>query len=432
MNRSTELYLKISRLLSVVVLAIPFISVFGQSGRKPPQPQSTPTSQNTAPKQVTAKADFVIDTSANKYKLIFLTVRPIKRTYKYKEREEADVAAQKNRDNFIEELNKAGAQGYKLVSSIGKSLVAIVKLDEVQYEYAWFETDTNLFFAKVGFEQKYERMAKQGFRLVDHTLISHICETDYSPDAIVNLETCEINDLFLLERQKGIENPMPYTLVSAAPKWRGDLSLEMRNAISEKVAEGFYPIKAFSEFEIFLEKTEITDERLNDKPDLQVVRGANSLGRDKLEKKVNELARQGYRLSLSYRKIALMYRHADNKTPVTYIWLDTKKKSFEKDLAKLQESGAVYVSTYPNDQGVENKLIFEQSSANGTRREYKVLKFEFQNTENIAEKKVYVDLTPSSKETMKTFNKLVEEGFVVRDLFVSDKVSVLLERTVSK
>jgi len=417
--------------LSFTILAISLISVSAQSGRKIPEQQPTPTPQITVPKQTDAKSEF-IDPNAGKYKLIFLTSYEGKRTYKYKERKEANIVLQKNRNKFIELLNKAGTQGYKLISFVDQ-LVAIVKLDEVQYEYAWFETDTNLFFAKVGFEQKYERMAKQGFRLVDHSLISYICELDYSPDAIVSLETCEINDLFLLERQKGIENPMPYTLVSAAPKWRGDLSLEMRNAISEKVAEGFYPIKAFSEFEIFLEQTEKKDERFANKPELLVVRGTSFLGRDKLEQKVNELARQGYRIALSNRKIALMYRHVNDKTPVTYIWLDAKKKSFEKDLAKLQESGAVYLSTYPNDQGTENKLVFEQASVNNnTRREYKALKLEFEDIENLAENKVYSDLTPESKETVKTFNKLVEEGFIVRDLFVSDKVSVLLERTVSK
>jgi hypothetical protein len=42
--------------------------------------------------------------------------------------------------------------------------------------------------------------------------------------------------------------------------------------------------------------------------------------------------------------------------------------------------------------------------------------------------------TPSSKETIKMLNILVKEGFVVRDLFISEfrapeRASVLLERT---
>jgi len=59
--------------------------------------------------------------------------------------------------------------------------------------------------------------------------------------------------------------------------------------------------------------------------------------------------------------------------------------------------------------------------------------YELQETENFADQKVDFDLAPSSKETIKTLNSLVKEGFVVRDLFISEdlvanKASILLER----
>jgi hypothetical protein len=68
------------------------------------------------------------------------------------------------------------------------------------------------------------------------------------------------------------------------------------------------------------------------------------------------------------------------------------------------------------------------------RCQYKVLKVDFQETENFAAQRIDFDLAPSSKETMKMFNRLVKEGFAVRDLFVSDPLytksaSILLERT---
>jgi hypothetical protein len=179
-----------------------------------------------------------------------------------------------------------------------------------------------------------------------------------------------------------------------------------------------------------------------------------------VQKKVNELARQGYRLALIHNQIAVMRRSRDTTAPVSYIWLDgMKKKTFEQDLARLQDSGAIYRMTYPDSDGAENTLIFEQPAVEARkrreyrvlsdrgrpqrpdhdvearkRREYRVLKVEFQETENFAEQKVDIDLTPSSKETIKTLNSLVKEGFVVRDLFVSDdlaarRASVLLERT---
>jgi len=147
------------------------------------------------------------------------------------------------------------------------------------------------------------------------------------------------------------------------------------------------------------------------------------------------LARQGYRLALTYFLIAVMYRHPDNTAPVSYIWLDSrKKKSFDQELASLQDGGAIYRMIYPNGDVFERTLIFEQpASDNSKRREYKVLKIELQETENFADQRVDIDLAPSSKEKIKTLNSLVKEGFAVRDLFVSDtdlayKASVLLER----
>ena len=123
-----------------------------------------------------------------------------------------------------------------------------------------------------------------------------------------------------------------------------------------------------------------------------------------------------------------MYRRGEAATPVTYVWLKAKGKDFEKRLAGLQESGAVYRMTYPGGDGDETGLVFEQGAGGGRRREYKVLKFEFRFTENKAEGRVHIGLAPSSKETMRTLNRLVKEGFAVRDLFVSDEVSALLER----
>ena len=150
-----------------------------------------------------------------------------------------------------------------------------------------------------------------------------------------------------------------------------------------------------------------------------------------MEKKVAQLAKQGYRLALVNNGIAVMYLTPGAVKPCSYVWLEAKKKDFETQLAQLQARGAVYRMTYPSSEGIENKLIFEQTAAgDGMRREYKVLKFEFQYVANSAEKKVHRDLTPASKETLKLMNALAGKGFVVRDLFISDEVSVLLERSL--
>jgi hypothetical protein len=347
---------------------------------------------------------------------------------------EYDRARPSINNSFIEQLNRAGEHGYRLMSTIGGP-IGMLKFDEARYEYAWFETYSEWFFAKTGFEEKYSEFSKQGFRLVDHLLLSYNCEPMFPGDRSLEIpdlgEKCISKDLFLLGREKGINKPTQHLLVSSVPSWRGHPSVEMSTQNNEKLAEGFYPSTILSKFEILLEQREDNDDQASDKQEVQVVRSSLGLRDDAIvRKKVNKLAQQGYRLALVNSEIALMYRRSDAATPVSYVWLDAKKKDFEKQLVQLQARGAVYRMTYPNKQGAENQLIFEQSALDGgTRREYRVLKFDFQDIEDASQKKVHTDLTPASKETMKMLNSLAKEGFVVRDLFVSDNVSVLLERS---
>src|SRR5688572_4482783 len=96
---------------------------------------------------------------------------------------------------------------------------------------------------------------------------------------------------------------------------------------------------------------------------------------------------------------------------------------------------ALYRMSYPEPPNIKNRLVFEQGPvADGQRREYKVLQLEFEVVQDWKLKspnpEVHIALAKSSKEAL---NTLATEGFVVRDLFVSDvvtnKVSVILERT---
>jgi polyglycine hydrolase-like protein len=426
------LYAKILWVFSFVVLTVPFLSAFAQlsalaqSGRDIPGPQSKPTpSPEASPNQGQAKRSFVSDRNTDTYKLVF-PVSP-------------------GLDSFGEQLNKGGEQGYKLTSVIyrwqSKSAsakheypipVGILKLDEVQHEYAWFETASTSLVAIDGFEQKYRELSQRGFRLVDLLLTSSSCD-DGNPLGIVLGGGCDIDHLFLLERQLGVERPKQFILVRSPPRpgLKNKRDAELTAQIKERLVDGFYPTAVFSAWEILLTHAENSDD-LTDNPDVQVVTSFDVRGR------VNDLAKQGYRLVLINKRAAVMYRHGQTVTPLTYISLKVRDKHFGEQLAKLQESGAIYRTTYTGDSGVKDQLMFEQGPvADGRRHEYKVLNFEFQVVEDLklrsgGEKEVHIDLTTSSKETMKQLNKLATEGFVVRDLFVSDivsdRVSVLLER----
>jgi len=337
-------------------------------------------------------------------------------------------------DEFFEQLNKLGAQRYNLLSVMYRwqnvsrfnsyrAPVAILKLDSVQHEYTWFKTKSKDYFAVDGFDQKYREVSQEGFHLVDF-LADRYCDS-------TNLEgNCNdaFDQLFLLEREKGVEKPQRFIVARSLPQRKTIMGAELTEQIKAKLADGFYPINVFSKFEILLTQMEHHDQLSTGNPDVQVV--TNSFPQD-VKGKIKDLARQGYRILLVSSGIAVMYRHADSGPPVSYVWVDADKNDFEKQLLELQARGAIYQMIYPNrDRTMKESLIFELGAADdGRRREYKVLRFEFQDEKDAAGNRINIDLTPSAKETVKLMNSLAKEGFVVRELFKSKQVSVLLERS---
>lgn len=126
---------------SAVLLALPFfcalaqLSAFAQAGRPIPQttPSPTPETASKAPRSVPGGNN-------HPYKVVFPT--------------SSDIGP--NLESFVKQLNEAGEQRYKLISVVYRrqpksastrreyfAPVAILKLDEVQYEYAWFETTSD-------------------------------------------------------------------------------------------------------------------------------------------------------------------------------------------------------------------------------------------------------------------------------------------------
>lgn len=412
-------------LVSLSILwATPFLNSSAQSGRvSPPQTTATPTADPNSSRSSDARKRPALDAETERYKLIFPT--------------DAGISG------FVDQLNKSGEEGYRLRSATygwqhlsGKyySLpVGILQLDEAQCEYAWFEMTSKLFFAIPGFEQKYGEQSKRGFRLVDHFLSGLSC-AENNPDSIVPVQDCESSYLFLLERERGANNPTAFVLAQTSPRWQRKMGEALTSQIREKLADGFYPTELLSSYQILLAHTTEKADFETDTPEVQVI--TSSFLND-LKKKVNELGQQGFQLALIREEAAVMSRHREQRNPVTYEWLNAKDKNFERELAKLQETGAVYRMIYRDSKG-GNQLVFERGAvADDRRHEYKTLKLNFQMVDPVAVKrgangKIHLDLTPASKETVKLINSLAREGFVVRDLFVSDvisdNVSVLLER----
>jgi hypothetical protein len=246
--------------------------------------------------------------------------------------------------------------------------------------------------------------------------------------------------MYVLERRKQSPSPQNYALVYQRLSLRrqkvDDGLTKQLNAV---LRLGLFPTDVLTDNEVLAQSIDGNQGFSPDKYELLFV----NPGIRNIRKVIDELAQQGYRLAVTPLNTAVMSRVRGETTPNSYVWLKWTKKDIEQELAKLQEQGAIYLTTCPHLGGRENEMIFEQprpEDANvSKRREYRVLTIELQITLNYAAKSVEYDLTPASKETVKTLNELQKEGFEVRDLFgayLTDeeigrllRVRILLERT---
>ncbi|MDT5269706.1 MAG: hypothetical protein QOH49_1892 [Acidobacteriota bacterium] len=398
---------------AIILAAVLSPAAPAQSGRIIPKP--TPTPEAARPPKV-EEPKFIPDPNAEKYRLVFAT--RFEGSFSYRDADELQMARRSAFDNFVEGLNRAGAQGYRLVTSL-KGDPAIVALDKYQFEYAWTETGSRVANLKPGFAGTYAQLAKKGFHLAAHALLYGYCEP-LDPDR------CDYRDFFLFERRKGEEAPREHTSVDSerGGAWRKGAPHEdvLTTAVSAKLAEGFYPAHLLSKFEILLEREPPEPALAEAGTEVRVVRSASFWEHDELPKRVNELARQGFRLALADNEIALMYRRPGAATPLAYVWVKSSKKEFEKEIAGLQEAGAVFRATYPDSDGTRRALIFEQGpSGDAARREYRVVRFELQTRGSSAEQVLETGLASASAETQKELNRLAAEGFVVLALFDTDK-----------
>ncbi|HEX8290836.1 MAG TPA: hypothetical protein VF570_03705 [Pyrinomonadaceae bacterium] len=415
MNGGVTLQLGRLTLAAAVLLAAAAVSTPApaQSGRVIPTPTPTPTPEAPPPPKV-EEPKFVPDPDAEKYRLVFTT--RYQGGFSYRSSDEWALARRSAFDNFAEHLNRAGAQGYRLVTSL-KGDPAVVALDGGQFEYAWTETASRAAHLKPGFAGTYSQLAKKGFRLAAHALLYGYCDPFNG--------RCDYRDFFLFERRKGFESPRERASVDTergAPRVKGQSDQDaLTAAVRAKLAEGLYPAHFLSKFEILLERESPEPALAEAGTEVRVVQSSSFWERDELPKKVNELGRQGFRLALAGYEIAVMYRRPREAAQFSYVWLKSSKKEFEKELARLQEAGAVFRTTYPDSDGTRRSLVFEQGPPGvAARREYRVVRFEIQTRGDADGQAMLADLAPDSAGAQGELNRLAAEGFVVLALFDAD------------
>jgi hypothetical protein len=397
---------------AVLLAAIASPAAPAQSGRRiVPTPTPTP---EAAPAPKAEEPKFAPDPNAEKYRLVFAT--RYEGRFNYRDADELQMIRRSAFDNFAEHLNRAGAEGYRVVTSL-KGDPAVVALGQEQFDYAWTETASNDEFFKRGFAGTYSQLAKKGFRLAAHALLYGYCEPLFPG-------RCDYRDFFLFERRKGDETPREFKTVDTERGGRAKGQSDegaLTAAVDARRAEGFYPAQFLSKSEIVLEREPPEPALADAGTEVRVLRSSNFWERDELPKKVNELARQGFRLALADYEIAVMYRRAGASAPLGYVWLKGSNKDFEKELAALQGGGAVFRTSYPDSGGSRRALVFEQGAGGGARREYRVLRFALQTRESADKQVLETTLAPASADVQRELNRLAAEGFAVLALFDADR-----------
>ena len=429
MRTRDAIYAKVLWLFAAAVLAAaaPAAGGAAQSGRPAPTPTPTPAPTSTPAPQ------FVVAPDEDRYRLVYTPgwdgpLRP--------GGDEADRVRHSRVNNFVARLNEAGARGYRVLSIVNGWLpVAVVELDGAQHEYGWFETryvgrssgDVQRLYSR--FFNMYRKQAAGGFRLAEHFVTQREC-AHFSTGFFRIEERCLFKDLYLLERRKGVERTRQTRLAVLGPGVRSNqMGDELAAQLRDGLDEGLRPAYAFSRYAVLLEEPWAALAPAAGAADFRVVTQAGGES-DELEKAVNALARQGYRIHLNNYGVVLMRRDARDAAPAEYLWLDAKGKNFARRLAEAQEAGAVYRMTSPDGERDEARLVFERPLAGGgRRRDYKMFRIDLQFAENVAERKVSVGASPQTRAAVADIGRLLREGYVVRDLFWADAAHLLLERT---
>lgn len=405
--------------------------------------KNPPTASNLPAKSPDKKVDSPIKTSANLHfktderSETFRFVYPTSyegechREKKYPGRcltagEEAFLQrARSGIENFIGQLNELGGQNYRLDTvKWGANPVGFVKPAEKQFEYAWLEIDSRFFSDKNGFAKEIAGFASRGFRIIEYKKLSRTCSytSEYQGMESIQNQTCNYIDVFLFEKEKPATEPPRQMLVRGDGSWSGTAGEKLTKQIDEKLSEGFFPVAAAPNFELLLEHFADKAEFFAEKSELLAVESGK-------KKKINELAKQGFRLELINDALALMIRREKNTVPVSYVWLKSKNKNFAGEFAALTGKGAVYHSSISNDFGAIEALVLEQSIEKPMRRrEYRLLELDFSDVAKPGENRIETRLKPSAIKSLKAVDELIKQGFKIREIFYLDKMTILLER----
>jgi hypothetical protein len=330
-------------------------------------------------------------------------------------------------ETFVNDLNDNGKLGYRLENSLSyggegltQNYVAVLRLDAPnKYEYDWMSSpDKKLLEGRLNFH------AKKGFNFATAYAITACSDgpSDEPPHETLVLRLKK-GDAFLLERRNGNDDQTREYKVFIAKVRLGDSAEKnIQAGLDAAAPEGFRPVKilfarqGLLDFSVsVLAERNLTDTNAP-KIEYRFLKKTSGLPDD-----MNKLATQGFRFITGRRVgmvgMVLMDKRASDATKYTMI--DRKKylKEFDKTIALGNSYSAIMMGdlTCGSTESENERLIFEQNST-GKPHEYKITTIAFTKPG-----------TPHP-DSLIEFQRLVRDGYRIKDLFYSGGLNVIFER----
>ena len=318
-------------------------------------------------------------------------------------------------ESFVKDLNDNGKLGYRLEKSLNyggegvtQRFAAVLRLDAPnKYEYDWMSSPDKKLL-----EGRLNSQAKKGFNFANAYALTYCSEPvddDANPSETLVLRL-QKGDAFLLERSNGTpDQTREYKVIHAKVRLGDSAEKDIQAALDAAAPQGFRPLKIlFARYGLLdFTVSVLTERNLTDansaKSEYRFLKKSSGL-----PEHMNKWAAQGFRF-LTGRRIGtigmvLMEKRASDAT--TYTMIDRKKyaKEFDKTIAQGNSYSAVMLGdlTCGSTEAGNERLVFEQNST-GKQREYKIA---------------------SSDE----FQRLISDGYQVRDLFYSGGLMVIFEK----
>ena len=332
-------------------------------------------------------------------------------------------------DNFIKDLNDHGKLGYRLEKSLSyggegptQNYAAVLRLDAPnKYEYDWMSSpDKKLLEGRLNFQ------AKKGFNFVNAYAQTHCSSgtseeqaNPTSPESLIF--RLNKGEAFLLERRNGnTEQTKEYKVFTAKVRLGDSAEKTIQAGLDEVAPQGFRPVKilfarqGLLDFRLaVLTERNLTD---NSKAEYRFLKKTSGLPKD-----TNALAAQGFRFITGRRigMIGLVLMDKRASEPTTYTFVEAKKhaKEFEKTIALGNSFQGVMAGdlTCGSTEAENERLVFAQNSS-GEKREYKIQTISLTQTGNAA------------ANSLNEFQRLVSDGYQVKDLFYQGGLNVIFER----